>query len=231
MKIKKTIEVGIVALAMALTGAASATTITWTDWTAADATSATGNAGSVGVTFTGLINPAAQTAGGTNYWSSNPSTYTAPPTVDNPPPDSDIIRLTGGTGAGVQTITFSQPVTNPVMAILSMGQINVPVDYVFGDEDISVLNVGPGWFDAAGNGTLVELAGEILRGNEGHGLIQFNGTFTTIDWTIPSAESWHGFQIGYTALGNGGNGDVPAPATLFLLGVGLAGLAYRKRIA
>ena len=65
----------------------------------------------------------------------------------------------------------------------------------------------------------------MLQGNEGHGVIQFLGTFTTIDWTVPVGESWHGFQIGIPGVQ-----QVPEPATLLLL-AGSAVAAIRARRA
>jgi hypothetical protein len=205
---------------------AAAAPIIWTDWTSANTTTAAGTLGGINVGFAGNISPAAQTAGGTNYWAVNPAIYTSVPQVDNPPPDSDIIRLTGGTATGVQTITFSQPVTNPVMAILSLGQPGFPVTYVFGDENFSVLNSGAGFFGGNPAGSLFEDAGNILRGIEGHGIIQFQGTFTSITWTIPTAENWHGFQIGAPVAA-----QVPEPATMLLMGGAFAAGAFRARRA
>ena len=186
--------------------------VVWTDWTAADADSASGTLGGVGVAFSGALNPAAQTSGGTNFWSVNPATYTSAPEVDNGPPDSDIIRLTGGPGSGTQTLTFSAPVTNPVMAILSLGQLGVPVTYDF-DVEFDILNNGPGFF---GNGPLTELPGDVLEGREGHGIIQFAGTLTSISWTIPTPEFWHGFTVGVPD-GGGGPSPIPAPGGAGLL--------------
>lgn len=201
-------------------GVASAVPVIWTDWTSASAVAAAGTLGGINVSFTGNLNPVAQTAGGTFFWGTNPSIYTAPG-LDNGPPDPDIIRLTGGTGTGVQTITFSAPVTNPVMAILSLGQSNVEVRYDF-DSPFDIRNSGAGFF---GGGILNELAGDILQGFEGHGLIQFIGTFTSISWTMPIAEFWHGFQIGVPTI----NGRVPEPGTLALLGLMLAGLGFARK--
>lgn len=202
-----------------------AAVISWTDWTSANATSASGAIGSVAVSFSGNLNPAAQFSGaGTNFWASNPTTYTSVPEVDNGPPDSDIIRLTGGTGTGTQTLTFSQAVVDPVMAILSLGQLGIPVNYVF-NAAFDVLNVGPGFFDPPPlNGSLTELAGNILQGQEGHGIIQFPGTFTSISWTIPNGEFWHGFQIGIAGPGPG----VPEPGGLPLAVLSLACLAIAR---
>lgn len=198
---------------------ASAATMVWTDWTTANSNSAVGTLGGVNVRFTGAINPTAQTSGGTNFWAVNSGIYT-PTGVENPPPDSDIIRLTGGTNAGTQTLFFDTPVTNPFMAIMSLGQPSVQVLYEF-DAPFDIVNQGVGFWGGSAS-ALSELTGNVLSGNEGHGLIQFSGTFSSISWTIPNAEFWHGFQVGVMA-------PVPLPATAAVMVLGLGGLAAVRR--
>lgn len=172
---------------------ANAAVISWANWTSANSTNAIGSIDDIDLEFTGNINPAAQVNNfGINYWEVNSSVYTASPNVDNPPPTSDIIRLTGGFGTVTQTLNFSAPIQNPVMAILSLGSTNIEVLYDF-DQDFEILNSGAGFF---GGGILNELSGDILQGFEGHGLIQFNGNLSSISWTIPQGEFWHGFTIG-----------------------------------
>lgn len=197
----------------------SAVPISWVDWTSADSVSANGMVSGFNVSFSGNINPPAQTAGGTNFWAANSSIYTSPE-VDNPPPDSDIIRLTGGAGTGTQTITFAQAVVDPVMAILSLGAA-CATTYNF-DAAFDVLNFGAGHF---GGGTLTELPGNILQGQEGHGIIQFSGTFNSISWTIPTAEFWHGFTVGIAGVAT-----VPEPGMWWLFSLGLAGLIVYRRL-
>lgn len=197
--------------------------VAWTDWTTANTTSAAGTIGGINVNFSGNLNPSAQTSGGTNFWAVNSSIYTAPPIVNNPPPDSDIIRLTGGSGTGTQTLTFSTPVVNPVMAILSLGGSGSPTTYNF-SADFDILNSGSGFF---GGGILSELPESILEGREGNGLIQFNGTFSSISWTIPTGEFWHGFTVGVPDT----IPPTPEPSALlsFLVIAGL-GLSRKNRV-
>ena len=212
-----------------LASVVQAAPIVWTNWTAANATTASGTMGGVTVSFSGDLNPAAQVAGGTNFWAVNSGIYTSAPDVDNAPPDSDIIRLNGGAGTGTQTITFSQALTTPVMAIMSLGQPAVPVRWVFTDEDFTILNSGTGFFGGAAGGSLFEDAGEVLRGIEGHGVIRFNGTFTSITFTLPDLENWHGFQVGVDQQQVVQQQVVPEPATLLLVAGGFAARAVRRR--
>lgn len=218
-------KIGLTVAAMAagffLSVSAQAGPITWTDWTAANSSSASGTIGGVGVSFSGGIHPGAQVNGGTNYWAHTPSSYRDGVIVDNGPGSSDIIRLTSGASGGTRTLTFSQAVLNPVMALHSVGRANLPVSYDF-DTAFDVLAFGPGYW--GGPGTLLESAGDVLTGWEGNGVIQFQGWITSITWTNAPDEYWHGFTVGL-----GAQQDVPAPAALGLMGLGLFGMAMASR--
>ena len=67
-------------------------------------------------------------------------------------------------------------------------------------------------------GRFSTVGNNVLQGVEGHGTIQFLGTISTISWTVPTAEYWHGFTVGL----------VPVPPTALLLGSGLLGLALLR---
>ena len=92
------------------------------------------------------LDPPPQVDGlGTNYWAVNSGVYTSVPEVDNPPPDSDIVRMS--LNGRFARLSFLEPVTNPVMAILSLGQPDLPVQYGFRDgpdldEQFTILNSG-----------------------------------------------------------------------------------------
>ena len=212
------------ALFLALSGRARADPINWTDWTSA-AVGAGGSAQGVvtrnstliSVDYSGEVTPNSQTSGGINYWL--PSSPYMSPTIDNGPPCCDIITLVGGSTL-TNTLTFSAPLTNPVLAIASLGRASRPVRYLF-NEPFQVLSSGPGFW--GGPGTLTG-SGNVLTGIEGHGAIQFQGTFSSLSWNAPDAEFWHGFTLGVSDAA-----AVPEPMTLMLTGFGVAVAAWRRR--
>ena len=211
---------------------AHAVVANWTDWTARDGNhvdgSVTVGSATVQVDFDGAVG-FAQTDGGTNYWiepdaSSRP--YTGG-TIENAPPASDIIGLIG---AGSKTITFSQSVTNPLIALVSWNG-NV-ADF---GTPIEIVSQGRGFW---GTGTLdLNDAGDGFTGvGEAHGIIRLLGTFSSITFTDAVTENWHGITVGFESLGDGEPPppvDTPEPGALGLLGLGIvgAGLARRRRRA
>ena len=194
--------------------------VSWTDWTAATVGqpgSATGTiGGGITVDYSGDVN-FFQLGTGTNYWTEgSPAPYTASALVDNAPTASEMIALSK---TGMNTLFFSQPVENPLMAIVSMGQPNLGVTYDF-NTPFTVLSEGLGYW---GDGTYTTSAGDILTGNEFHGVLQFTGTISSISWSTFPDEYWHGITVGLA--------QVPEPATLLLLGLGLIGIGGFRRKA
>ncbi len=195
--------------------AAPATPVIWADWTSAqigDPGSAAGTMtiGSVAinVTYSGEVFYTTETNGqGTDYYTPI-STYTST-TVTNPPLGGMITFVVGG--ATVDTITFSPPVSNPVMAIMSLGSPGVNVDLAF-NAPFTILSTGTGWW---GGGPLLTQTRNTLHGAESDGLIQFNGTFSSISWTVSPGDSY------YSGLTVGAFGVVlPAPNIQLIQGPG-----------
>ena len=127
---------------------------------------------------------------GAMFWM--PATPYMSPQVENPPPGTDILQLSGGMNQTYR-VTLSEPIKDPVMAILSLGQPGVPTTYDF-DSPFTIVSQGAGYF-GGGNMALKQLPGDVLEGSEGHGTIQFIGVFSTFSWTVPTPETWHGFTF------------------------------------
>ena len=234
----------------AVAGPAAAVPYYYVDWTAANPSAGTAS-GAITLPDASVVNvgfsvttPAgaagsfsfAQTAGGTNSW--NPSAPYISSQVDNAPPDPDIIALVGGTGGNVYTIALSEPIKDPIMAIVSLGSPQITITYDF-DRPFTIVSQGTGFWGGTSSATcqstpstcsLKQLPGDVLQGTEGHGTIQFIGTFSTFSWTAPTFENWHGFTFGIRTTERIEPGPaVPEPASLALVGIGLAGLGFARR--
>lgn len=114
--------------------------------------------------------------------------------VGNPPGFKDMIALTGGVGTGVSRVKFPVPVSNPVMAIWSLGSPSVPATFNFNANlSFSIVKGGP---NAEYGGKAITRRGNVISGLEGNGTILFRGPLREISWTCPQYEGYYGFTIG-----------------------------------
>ena len=211
----------LTALVVLAAPAAQAAPVTWADWSQfTPNTQVLGTIGGIGVTYQGLYS-FVQTGAGTNYWTEpNPANqpYTGNAVIDNAPTPSEMIAIDL---PATHTITFSQPILNPVMAIVSLGQPSLEVSYAF-DTPFNLLSDGQGFWGVDPNG--VNIVGQVLGGQEFHGAIQFSGLISSFSWTSSPNEFWHGITVGSVEA-------VPLPASLplFAGGLGLLGLMGWRR--
>lgn len=211
------IKLALAAAALAGSGLAQSATIDWNQWTS----NATGSIAStpVTITFTGQ-NSSGWNAG---YPSYGPAGTWADGTIVANAPTGGIVLLTGGDD-GLNTITFSQAVTNPVFAIWSLGQSSINASFDFTNATPVFVAGGP---SAEYGGSAITVSGNDVFGNEGNGTVEFVGTFTSISWTNPTYEYWYGFNVGIAGVS-----AVPEPGAIGLLlaGLTLLGLVHRRRV-
>jgi hypothetical protein len=212
------------AAVLAVAGTAHAAT-TWTDWVNADSLGASSAnnvkgtlavGGGVDVLYTGPTDVVELSDA--VWWdvAGSPDPYA----TSGAPDQKDIIRIVGG-DKSVYKITFSKPVIDPVMAILSLGQPGYAVPYNF-VQTPTLLDSGVGWW--GGCATCLSVAGNVVSGTEGHGTVMFKGVHTELTWTAPTPEYWHGFTVGVAAA-------VPEPQIWALLtaSLGVLGAVARRR--
>jgi len=228
---------------------------TWTSWSepAQCAGNVTGTLGALTVTYSGVYNGVSTAAGQTCYvagamnpgsvdnsinYFANPDAYGA-----NGPTNRSFIQLTNmvhlnETGSAyvpiaTSTISFSQAVIDPWIALISVGNHSFPnpVTYAFNAPfSVASYNRHDGDAPAWGNTVAADAPyydglsnAQSIVGREFSGMLRFQGTFTALSFTVDNNENWHGFTVGATVA------SVPEPATAGLLAAGLAGLAAVAR--
>lgn len=223
---RKLLSLAVVSFAaLSVIGSSSAATIQWTDWTA-DISSSTP---APGFTGTGTITTTTSTVGVTyqndngisffqNGVSGNLRDYFAqgnngalgrdasksPFTsafVENIPTAAEMIALRH---TGLQTLTFSEAIANPVFSYVSLN-LN---GYGF-DQDFEILSFGNAsdgndsgyWGPGTSSKNIVDLGGGVMQyqligTGEPHGTIRFLGSFDSVSWQSLSSENWNGFTVG-----------------------------------
>ncbi len=187
----------------------------WTDWTHAIPGSGytargtiTTASTTIDVTYSNPVGIAfAQFSGGTDYYQNgrngrdpamSPYTSTG---VENIPTGTDIIALQWAT---TQTLTFSEPVANPVFSYVSLNGNGYGFDrdfdilsyaHIEDGNDCGFYGCGKSFKQVVQNpdGTTEY---RLLGTSEPHGTLRFVGSFATVSWRSLSDEFWNGFTVG-----------------------------------
>jgi hypothetical protein len=213
------------ALALSAVCAPALAVTSWTNWTSATAGepgSAAGTLDGIAVTYSGeVLSNFIINGSFASGWA--PATTYIGGTVDTSPASvGDMITLNGSTLTN--TLTFATPITNPVFAIWSLGQPGLAASFTFNATPVFEVG-GP---NSSFGGSAIKVNGNTVSGNEGNGIVQFNGTFSSITFTS-TAENYYGFTVGQNITST--VPAIPEPQTWLLMLAGLAavGAAAKRR--
>jgi hypothetical protein len=120
----------------------------------------------------------------------------------------------------MDSITFSSPV-DPVFGIWSVGSVNTPAAFDFLSKSPENFTLKAGGPSHEFDGTSITVNGQTVNGLEGNGVIQFEGTCSSITFNPPDFENSSRLPSATTRPSHRPPG-VPAPATLSHFGLGLA---------
>ncbi len=210
-------------LALVSVAAAAPTTAsaqTWTSWNSNGTNIFSGTLLGTSVIYNGNYAGGNLTGGGGTDYFSPSSPYTQGGlTAPNAGGNVGFIQFINPTTG---TLTFGTPLTNLYMAFISVGQPGYGVTYTF-DQPFTVLSNNNSNCAYWGCGSYTQV-GNTLTGYEFSGTIQFAGSFSSLAIATDPGENWHGITVGATAVS-----VTPEPASLVLMGTGLAGIAGLAR--
>jgi hypothetical protein len=206
----------------------------WTNWDGAISCNqqVVGSLAAATVTYSGGFNAVQRDTGsdvcnsigqlggqGDNYWQRggfNSAAYSLIPS------NLSFIQFSA---AATGTISFSQAVVDPWIALISVGNPDGETTITFGSPFTIVSRNNTleslAYWDATPDVDSY-VAGNSIVSSEFSGLIQFKGTFTELSvGTV--GEYWHGFTVGTPSLA------VPEPSSFALVAAGLASLVVISR--
>ena len=186
---------------------------------------------SIGLTLSGEVNSYSGPWYGTQFPTLDPSYLSS--FVATGPQNSTMVAQTGYTlnEYKAHTVRFSEPVSNVLMAVTSLGGNGVSSLQFTNPFTILSSNNSPSrealWFGASTTapaiGTTAGISassqpfsgssttGYFLSGMEGYGVLQFQGTFSELSWTVTAPEFYSGFTLGFTSNPMSTSAALPDP--------------------